>query len=248
MTPAVRDVVIDACAAAKAAPPRARSAQRRVDKHELDAAQLAGTLERAINKRACSCAQRQPLPRALALARRAPADAWHRAWRTARRATASSRSHCARSTRMTSAKRSASNVSARPVEVLVARHEAERRRRRACARPRAALDDPLQHAHVLAEARPEELAVGVLAEPVDAEDARRMRDRACPSRASARSSRRCGSRRTAASRTGRGARRRPRRRPRRSSPSPWSRPCRRRPPSCAPRRPAARCPSAARRR
>jgi hypothetical protein len=40
-----------------------------------------------------------------------------------------------------------------------------------------AFDDPLQHAHVLAEAGPREFAVAVLAKPVDAEDARRMRDR-----------------------------------------------------------------------
>ena len=37
-----------------------------------------------------------------------------------------------------------------------------------------AIDDPLEDAHVLAEAGPEELAFGVLAEPVDAEDARRF--------------------------------------------------------------------------
>ena len=37
-----------------------------------------------------------------------------------------------------------------------------------------AVDDPLQHAHVLAEAGPEELAVLVAAEPVDVEDPRRV--------------------------------------------------------------------------
>ena len=36
-----------------------------------------------------------------------------------------------------------------------------------------AFDDPLEHPHVLAEARPHEVAVVVGAEPVDAEDARR---------------------------------------------------------------------------
>ena len=44
------------------------------------------------------------------------------------------------------------------------------------ARPLARSTIHLQHAHVLAEARPEELAALVLAEPVDAEDARRVRD------------------------------------------------------------------------
>ena len=39
-----------------------------------------------------------------------------------------------------------------------------------------AVDDPLEHAHVLAEAGPEELAVLVLAEPVHQEDLRRVRD------------------------------------------------------------------------
>ena len=38
-----------------------------------------------------------------------------------------------------------------------------------------ALDDPLQHAAVLAEARPQEAAVVVAAEPVDVEDARHLR-------------------------------------------------------------------------
>src|SRR5207247_2150510 len=36
----------------------------------------------------------------------------------------------------------------------------------------AAVDDPLQHPHVLAEAGPEEVAVVALAKPVDVEDAR----------------------------------------------------------------------------
>src|SRR5207248_1778191 len=38
-----------------------------------------------------------------------------------------------------------------------------------------ATEDPLEHAAVLAEARPQELPVAVLAEPVDAEDLRELR-------------------------------------------------------------------------
>jgi hypothetical protein len=45
-------------------------------------------------------------------------------------------------------------------------------------RGRGAVDDPLQHAHVLAESGPDELAVGVLAEPVHVENARRLAQRA----------------------------------------------------------------------
>ena len=45
---------------------------------------------------------------------------------------------------------------------------------RAGRRPHA-LEDPLEHAAVLAVAGPEELAVGVLAEPVDVEDLRQLR-------------------------------------------------------------------------
>jgi hypothetical protein len=37
----------------------------------------------------------------------------------------------------------------------------------------AALEHPLQHAQVFAEARPQEFAGGILAEPVDVENARR---------------------------------------------------------------------------
>ena len=83
--------------------------------------------------------------------------------------------------------------------------------------------DPLEHARVLAEAGPEELAVVALAEPVHAVDRAGATPRRCarPCSASGRSSRPCCSRRTAASRTGRGAARRARRRRRRSSPSPW---------------------------
>ena len=73
--------------------------------------------------------------------------------------------------------------------------------------------DPLEHAGVLAVAGPQELAVLVLAEPVDAVDGRQRRlvGARRSSTASARSSRPCGSRRTGASRTGRGAARRARR-------------------------------------
>ena len=82
---------------------------------------------------------------------------------------------------------------------------------------------PAARAHVLAEARPEELAVLVLAEPVHQEDLRRVRDARPASRASAASSRPCCSRRTAASPSGRGAPRPPCRSRRRSSRSPSSR-------------------------
>ncbi len=89
----------------------------------------------------------------------------------------------------------------------------------------AAAEDPLQHARVLAEPGPQELAVLVLAEPVDVEDLRELRRRRCVGRSSASGpcSRRGCSRRTAAARTGRSAAgRRCRRRPR-SSPSSSSR-------------------------
>src|SRR5436190_1847452 len=68
-------------------------------------------------------------------------------------------------------------VEARPVEVAVARRHAERVRL-AGGRTLDALDDPAQHAHVLAVAGPDELAVGTLPEPVDAEDLRQLRARA----------------------------------------------------------------------
>ena len=80
------------------------------------------------------------------------------------------------------------------------------------------VEHPRQHPAVVAEAGPQELAVGVLAEPVDVEDLRQLGARpGGRSRASGSSSRPCCSRRTAAWRTGRGAGCRPRRRPRRSS-------------------------------
>ena len=98
-------------------------------------------------------------------------------------------------------------------------HPAEQRLLAADAAVRA-VDDPLEDAHVLAEARPEELAVLVLPEPVHhgRSWAGSGCAAACP--ASARSSRPCCSRRRAASPSGRGARRRPCRSRRRSSPSP----------------------------
>ena len=106
----------------------------------------------------------------------------------------------------------------------------------------AAAEDPLEHAAVLAEPGPDELAVVVLAEPVDVEDLRQLVGVALRrrSRASARSSRPCRSRRTAASRTGRSGAGRPCRRRRRSSPRTSSRRGRRRAPSRTPRGRAAR--------
>ena len=154
----------------------------------------------------------------------------------------------ARSTRVTLARSaSASNGRARPVEIVVTRA----RGRAAFPRraPRPAQRSTIHCSTRMFSPKPGQtnLPSRVLAEPVDAEDPRRMRDRLAHRRASARSSRPRGSRRTAASRTGRGAPRRPCRPRPRSSPSPSSPPCRRPPPRCAPRRPAARCPSGARR-
>src|SRR5579883_1664327 len=64
-------------------------------------------------------------------------------------------------------------LQAAPVQVLVARHPANGTldADRAPVRP---LDDPLENAHVLAEAGPEEIALRVTPEPVHAEDARRI--------------------------------------------------------------------------
>jgi hypothetical protein len=87
----------------------------------------------------------------------------------------------------------------------VAGRSASRPRRRC---PRRA-DHPLQHAQVVAEARPQELAVGALAEPVDVEDSSAISRPAGRTTASGRSSRRSCSRRTASSPSGRGASRRP---------------------------------------
>src|SRR3982751_5158090 len=63
-----------------------------------------------------------------------------------------------------------------PVEILIRRCQAQRRLPRMCGAG-TALEDPLQDAHVLPEARPDEPAVRALAKPVYAEDTRRMRDR-----------------------------------------------------------------------
>src|SRR5271157_4876188 len=61
---------------------------------------------------------------------------------------------------------------AAPVKILEPRHTADRAFHCVTA-PVQTVDDPLQHAHVLAEPGPEEVAVVVTAKPVDAEDARR---------------------------------------------------------------------------
>ena len=70
------------------------------------------------------------------------------------------------------------------VEILLTRHPAEHGFD-GIAPAIAAVDDPLEHAHVFAEAGPEELARRVLAEPVDVENARRSRSIACACGASA---------------------------------------------------------------
>src|SRR5580704_15802350 len=57
-----------------------------------------------------------------------------------------------------------------PIQIRVARHPADRR----FAPSNTAVgtvDDPLQHAHVFAEAGPQEVAIPILAEPVYVEDA-----------------------------------------------------------------------------
>src|SRR5262245_25627633 len=64
-----------------------------------------------------------------------------------------------------------------PVEVLIARHPADWAFDTDCATA-GPLDYPFQHAHVLAIARPQEVAVLILAEPVDAEDPRWVWDAA----------------------------------------------------------------------
>src|SRR5437764_498366 len=60
---------------------------------------------------------------------------------------------------------------ASPVDVLMSRHPSERRFHGTCATANT-LDDPLEHAHVFAEPRPQELAAVTAAEPVDAKDVR----------------------------------------------------------------------------
>src|SRR5580698_3719966 len=67
----------------------------------------------------------------------------------------------------------AREVETGPLDLVVIRHPADGCFLRGGAAVRA-IDNPLQHAHILAEARPDELAVRVFAEPVDVEDARRF--------------------------------------------------------------------------
>ena len=59
------------------------------------------------------------------------------------------------------------------IEIVWARQPANGRFERA-ASPLAAINDPFEHAHVLAEARPEEFSILALAEPVHVEDERRI--------------------------------------------------------------------------
>src|SRR5260370_29937905 len=67
--------------------------------------------------------------------------------------------------------RFAAGLEAAEIEVPQTRHEADRRLHRARATGRA-VDDPLEHAHVLAVARPQVAPVVALAEPVHQEDLR----------------------------------------------------------------------------
>ena len=66
----------------------------------------------------------------------------------------------------------AREVESRPFHVVEVGRPADGRLLAAYATVHA-IHDPLEHAHVLAEARPQEFAVVALAEPVDVEDARR---------------------------------------------------------------------------
>src|SRR5690606_26105602 len=66
------------------------------------------------------------------------------------------------------------DVDARGVDRALGRQQPDRRLDR-LRLALAAAEDPLQHAAVLAEAGPEEVAVGVFAEPVDVEDPRQLR-------------------------------------------------------------------------
>src|SRR6185436_21138577 len=68
-------------------------------------------------------------------------------------------------------------LQALPVQILMSRHGAERRLH-ALPAPLATFQDPGEDAHVLAEARPQELAVRIAPEPVDAEDLRQFLYRA----------------------------------------------------------------------
>jgi hypothetical protein len=60
-----------------------------------------------------------------------------------------------------------------PIDVLIARHPTNRGFLRSSTSPNT-VEDPLQNAHVLAEPRPDELAVGILSEPVHVENPRRL--------------------------------------------------------------------------
>ena len=83
-------------------------------------------------------------------------------------------------------------IEAAPVDVLVLRHPAQR----AFDAGRLALgaaDNPLQDPHVVAKAGPEEVAFRVAAEPVDAEDSRRIGQACGRNRASDPDSRPCDS-------------------------------------------------------
>ena len=82
-----------------------------------------------------------------------------------------SRFQASRSTVWRSSNCLAGEVEAVPVDVVVVRGPADGGFLAAGAAADA-VDDPLEDAHVFAVAGPEELAVGVLAEPVDVEDAR----------------------------------------------------------------------------
>ncbi len=66
-------------------------------------------------------------------------------------------------------------VHAGPLDVLVAGHPADGALDGKAPAVNA-VDDPFEHPHVVAESGPDELALGVLAEPVDAEDAGRVGD------------------------------------------------------------------------
>src|ERR1700680_1629319 len=61
-------------------------------------------------------------------------------------------------------------IEALPTEVLVTRHIAEGCSSAVLGAPVDAIHDPFEHAHIFAESGPDEFAVRVLAEPVDAVD------------------------------------------------------------------------------
>ncbi len=88
-----------------------------------------------------------------------------------------SRFHAAVSTDWSSSKAVLREVQAGPVEILEAGHPPDPGLLRQGAAADA-VDDPLQHAHVLAEAGPHEPPVGVLPEPVHVEDLGRLAQRA----------------------------------------------------------------------